>query len=152
LKSFDTLKGLLTGEEAENIKPVFAHHATLRIFSEAGLDFEELGAVLGVKPTTTVRRGDRIGPRSPPSKGDVWMHRATVAEDKDLGEHIDSLWRTLRPHESFLRALKSRATVEVFLGYTSNIDHAGIRVAHESLELFTTLGLDFSLSIVVVPD
>jgi hypothetical protein len=153
LKSFNTLKGFITGEEPKEMKPVFAHNATLRIFSEAELDFEELGAVLGVTPTMTARRGQRVGPRSPPVKGDVWMYRTPVAEEKDLHEHIDALWRTLKPNVPFLRALKARATVEVFLGYSSNIDHAGIRVPYASLELFTALELDFSLSIIVlVPD
>ena len=150
MKSFNTLKGFVTGEEPKEIKPFFAHNATLRIFSEAELDFEDLGAVLGVTPTTTVRRGQRVGPRSPPATGDVWMYRAPVPDESDLYEHIDALWRTLPPNVSFLRALKTRATVEVFLGYSSNIDHAGIRVPHASLELFTALELDFSLNIIVL--
>jgi hypothetical protein len=149
VKSFNTLAGLVAGDEPDDMEPVFAHHATLRIFSEAGLDFEELRATLGLTPTTTGRRGERVGPRSPANKGDIWMYRAAVSADRDLHEHIDALWEALKPSSAFIRGLKERTTVQVFLGYSSNIDHAGINIPVRSLEMFTTLELDFGLNIVV---
>ena len=149
MRSFNTLAGFVAGDEPEDMEPVFAHHATLRIFSETGLDFEELGATLGVAPTTTGRRGERVGPRSPPNKGDIWMYRTPVPADRDLHEHIDALWAALKPSSAFLRILKERATVQVSLGYSSNIDHAGMNIPYRSLEIFTALELDLGLSIVV---
>jgi len=149
MRSFNTLAGFVAGGEPEDLEPVFEHHATLRIFSEAGLDFEELNATLGLRPTTTGRRGERVGPRSPPNKGDIWMYRAPVPADRNLHEHIDALWQALKPSSAFLCRLKERATVQAFLGYSSNIDHAGINIPHRSLEMFTTLELEFALTIIV---
>lgn len=152
LKSFDTLRGFVTGQEPEGIEPAFAYHATLRIFNEGGLDFEEIGATLGLIPTTSGRRGERVGPRSPLNRGDIWMYRAPTPANGDLHEHIDELWNVLKPHTEFLRRLKERATVDVFLGYSSNIDHAGIKIPHASLEIFAALEVDFGLSIIVQVD
>ena len=64
--------------------------------------------------------------------------------------HIDALWAAVKPHVAFLRSLKDDGIVDVFLGYRSNIDWAGVDVPSESLEMFTELGIPFSLSIVVV--
>jgi hypothetical protein len=152
VKSYKTLKGFVTDAEPDGLSPTFAHSATLRISSEESLDFKELGETLGVTPTRTVRRGEQVGPRSPPAKGDVWTYQAPVEKERDLGEHIAALWHVLKPHQSFLRALKARAHVDVFLGYSSNIDHAGLRVSYRELELFTALELDFALNVVVLSD
>jgi predicted AlkP superfamily pyrophosphatase or phosphodiesterase len=152
LKEFDTLRGFMADEEAEDFKPSFAFHATLRIFSNDGLDFGEIDSTLGLVPTTTRRIGDRPGPRSPPSKHDVWMYQVPVPEERDLHHHIDALWEVLEPHAAFLRSLKSRATVDVFLGYSSNVDHAGISIPPNSLEMFVALEIDLGVSIVVLPD
>ena len=49
----------------------------------------------------------------------------------------------------YLRALKKTVLVDVFLGYRSNCDHAGIEIPHTSLEMFTELEISFGISIVV---
>jgi hypothetical protein len=152
VKSFNTLRGFVAGNEKQGAPRAFTHYAILRVFSEVGLDFENIGTTLGVSATTTLRRGERVGPRSPASKGDLWMYRAPVSEERELSEHIDALWQTLRTHTTFLRMLKERATVEIILGYSSNIDHAGVRIGHASLEMFTTLEVDMELNIVVLGD
>ena len=46
----------------------------------------------------------------------------------------------------------ARDGVDVFLGYSSNIDHAGVTIPHQSLEMFTALELDVGLSVVVSED
>ncbi len=107
---------------------------------------------VGFGPTATGRRGESIGPRSPPNKGDVWMYHPPLAEDRDLGEHVEALWQVLAPHAGFLTSLKAHARVEVFLGYSSNIDHGGIVIPNHALEIFTKLGLDLNLNIVVQLD
>lgn len=146
------MRGFVADEEADDIEPHSAFHATLRIFSEAELDFAEIESTLGLVPTTTRRIGERVGPRSPPSKHDVWMYQAPVPEQHDLHHHIDALWEVLEPHAAYLRALKSRATVDVFLGYSSNIDHAGVSIPPKSLAMFVALEIELGLSIVVLVD
>ena len=45
--------------------------------------------------------------------------------------------------------LKKREHVDVFLGYRSNIDHAGVEIPHTCLELFTRLEIPLGLSIII---
>lgn len=152
MAKFNTLRGTVTGDEPTDFEESFSHHATLRIFSESGLDFGAIESTLRLAPTAIRRRGQRAGSHGPPSKHDVWMYRAPVAEHLDLPEHIDALWGALKPKADFLRDLKRSAEVEVYLGYSSNVDHAGVHVPRRSLEIFTELDLAFQLSIVVLGD
>jgi hypothetical protein len=152
LKSYTTLRGFVTGEEPEDIEPSFAYHATLRIFSESGLDLKEISTTLGLVPTMSGRRGEKIGPRSPPNKGDIWMYRAPVPEEQELEQHIAALWQALKPKTEYLRELKKKVSVDILLGYSANVDHAGITIRHELFEMFAVLELDLKLYIVVQLD
>ena len=72
-----------------------------------------------------------------------------MKESEPLHVHIDSLWNAFREHKEYLLELKKDLTVDVFLGYRSNCDHAGVEVPHQSLEMFTELQIPFGLSIIV---
>lgn len=149
LKSYNTLRGFLTGEESD--EPIyFAHSATLRIFGEE-LDFEEIEHHLGLKATHTHRKGDKRGPRSPGFRHDMWSYRPPIPEERLLGEHIDALWSAIQHAEIYLLELKNRVTVDVFLGYRSNHDFAGVEVPYTSLEMFTRLEIPFGISIIITP-
>ena len=52
--------------------------------------------------------------------------------------------------EQALKIFKKNLTVDVFLGYQSNCDHAGVEVPYQSLEIFRELRVPFGLSIIVV--
>jgi hypothetical protein len=146
-EGFRTLKGFLSGAET-NEKTYFAYSATLRIFGEIP-DLDEITQRLGIVPTSAHRGGDRRGPNSPPYKDDMWSYTAPVKETEPLHAHIDALWNTFKERQQYLLQLKKRVTVDVFLGYRSNHDHAGIEVPHQSLEIFRELQVPFGLSIVV---
>ena len=79
-----------------------------------------------------------IGRTSPP-----------IAEDRPLEEHINALWEQIRPARDYLVSLKQFATVDVFLGYRSNIDHAGVQVPHTCLEMFMSLEIPLGISIII---
>ena len=149
MESFRTPKG---PDEDAGIEPdgpsYFAYGATLRIFGDA-LDFYEIGRTLGAEPTSSHRKGERRGPRSTPYKHDMWMLVADLPEERPLAEHIDALWAIIRDRSGYLRELKRVATVDVFLGYRSNVDTAGVEIPHTSLEMFVQLEIPFGLSIIV---
>lgn len=150
MKEFKTLRGFVNGEEEEDLEIYFAFSATFRIMSETtALDFDAITARLGVQPTRTHRRGERTGPRGPPKRHDLWSYQPALPEERPLSEHIDALWRLLAPHRLYLLSLKSSAMIDVFLGYRSNCDQAGVTVPHESLEMFTALEIPFGLSIII---
>lgn len=146
-KGFRTLRGFLNGQEPDE-RIYFAYSATLRIFGEIP-DLHEFSQRLGIAPTSSHRRGEKKGPNSPPYTHDIWSYTSPVKESEPLHVHIDSLWNTFREHKEYLLELKKGLTVDVFLGYRSNCDHAGVEVPHESLEMFKELQIPFGLSIIV---
>ena len=80
----------------------------------------------------------------------MWMYIAPTKQTEPLHVHIDALWYTFKEHKEYLLQLKQRLKVDVFLGYRSNCDHAGVEVPYQSREIFGELQVPFGLSIIVV--
>ena len=95
------------------------------------------------------RKGERRGPRSPLYLDDAWHFQPALPEVAPLAQHIEALWEVLKPHVQYLKSLKQQYKVDVFCGYRSNCDHAGIEVPHTCLELFTALEIPFGVSIII---
>ena len=134
--------------EAQNDEEAlyFAYDACVRIFGER-LNMEEISAALKLQPTKTHRKGERGKTRT--YEQDMWQFQPPMEEREPLHKHIDALWLVLKPHKRYLLELKKSFTVDVFLGYRSNCDHAGVEVPHSSLEMFLELEIPFGLSIIV---
>lgn len=147
MKSFRTLRGFVEGSEPDEPN-YLGYSAHLRIFGDA-LDLDEITRTMGVQPTVAYRKGEQRGSRSPPYKHDMWMLSSDLPEERHLSEHIDLLWEKIKHRVEYLRGLKRVASVDVFLGFKSNIDHGGVEVPYTSLEMFTQLEVPFGLSIVV---
>lgn len=147
MKSFRTLRGFIEGHETDE-PAYFGYSAALRVFGDP-LDLAEITRAMGLQPTELHRKGDRKGPRSPPYKHDMWTLSSGLSEERPLAEHIDKLWETIRYREAYLRQLKSVANVDIFLGYRSNVDTAGIEVPYTSLEMFVRLEVPFGVSIII---
>jgi hypothetical protein len=141
-----TLREFLAGEPSS--EPLyFAYSASLRIFGTIP-DLEEVSRRLGLLPTHAHRKGERRK-HGAPYRDDAWHYTAPVAESEPLHTHIDTLWSAIRNRAEYLIELKRTMTVDVFCGYRSNCDTAGVEVPAASLEMFTTLQIPFGLSIIV---
>jgi hypothetical protein len=160
-RAFNTLRGALSGDEPD--EPMyFAYSASLRICGcnpsyrphEAPddalvrLDMTDIESRLGVQATTSFRQGETRR-HDPPRRWDGWFYEPSLPEDRPLEDHIDALWTAIRPGSEYLRALKKTVLTDVFLGYRSNCDHAGIEIPHTSLEMFTELEIPFGISIIL---
>ena len=145
-KSYRTLRGFSEGQEREE-ELYFAYSASLRIFGEIP-NLDEISRALGLKPTSTHRKGERRKGAAP-YRHDMWLYRAPVEEAEPLERHIDALWAQLKPHKRYLLKLKKSLTVDVFLGYRSNSGTAGLEIPHTSLEMFSQLQIPLGLSIIV---
>lgn len=145
LRSFNTLRGFLAGEEPDE-PAYFKYSATLRIHGD-GVPFDEIARQLGVEPTHQRRKGDRRG--SLVYRDDAWHFKSSLDETEPLERHIEALWQVVRPAVGYLKSLKERFTVNVFCGYRSNRDTAGFEVSHTCLELFTALEIPFGVSVVI---
>ena len=77
------------------------------------------------------------------------LSRVSVNESEPLHTHIDALWAAVRERKQYLLDLKRTATVDVFCGYRSNCDTAGVEVPYQSLQIFQELQVPFGLSIII---
>ena len=80
----------------------------------------------------------------------MWSYDPPLDKSEPLHKHIDALWESIEPHKEYLLELKKQATVDVFLGYRSDCETAGVEVPHTSLQIFVELEIPFGLSIIVV--
>jgi hypothetical protein len=134
--------------QSQQEEPYFCYSATLRIFGTISR-LQEITDVLGLAPTQLHHAGEVRAPGAKPYDHDFWAYEAPTDETQPLHVHIDALWRAIRPHKNYLIRLKERSNVDVFLGYRSNSETAGVEVPHQSLELFTELQVPFALSIII---
>lgn len=146
-KEFQTLRGALSGNEPDE-EIHFAYSATLRIFGD-GLDLDGITSAMGIQPTHTHHKGEKAGTRSPGYKHDMWSYEAKLQETEPLENHIAAVWSQFKAHKDYLLKLKEKVAVDVFLGYRSNCDHAGIEVPYTALEMFTELQIPFGVSIII---
>ena len=126
----------------------FAYSASLRIFGVIP-DMDELTRRLGILPTTSHRKGDRRAPSTQPSQHDMWLYRVSVEEKAPLHVHIDELWNIFRQQREYLLELKKGLSVDIFLGYRTNCQTAGVELPYQSLEVFRELQIPFGLSIIL---
>lgn len=143
----DETPGVMIGAE----EPYFSFSATLRIWGDIP-DLGDISRRLGLVPTHVHRKGEKRGQRSPEYQHDHWSYKAPVAEERPLEEHILALWVTIRPHTDYLKSLKETLNVDVFCGYRSNSQTAGLQVGHGCLEMFVRLEIPFGVSVIVIPD
>jgi len=146
-KPFRTLRGFLAGKERDE-DTYFAYSATVRIFGDIP-NMDEISARLSLQPTDSHRKGERRDRLSAGYRHDMWSYSPPLDKHEPLHKHIDALWLVLKPHKRYLLELKKSVTVDVFLGYRSNSDTAGIEVPHTSLEMFSELQIPFGVSIIV---
>jgi hypothetical protein len=125
----------------------FAYSASLRIFGDIP-NLNDISLALGLQPTHTHKKGE-TGRGSVCHKQDMWAYDPPVDKAEPLHKHIDELWARVRPHKDYLLELKKSLTVDVFLGYRSDCETAGVEVPHTSLEMFTELQVSLGLSIIV---
>jgi hypothetical protein len=126
----------------------FRYSATLRIFGTIP-DLDDITRNLGVSPTHSHRRGERRSSLAEPYKHDMWSFKVPVGRTEPLHVHIDALWATLRERKQYLLELKQNdLSVDVFLGYRSSSDTAGVEVPYQSLQMFLELQVPFGLSII----
>jgi hypothetical protein len=125
-KGFNTLKGFIDGTESDE-EIYFAYSASLRIFGDIQ-NLNQISKTLNLQPTESYTKGHQRRPSSPPAKFDMWIYSPSLSEKKPLEEHIKTLWSEIKDKKDYLLTLKQNLTVDVFLGYRTNCDHAGIEI------------------------
>lgn len=138
----------MTEDVSEEEEVYFCYSASLRIFSSDKMDIDAITNYLGLTPTYSHIKGE------PCYKGvfenSMWLFEMDLPEKTHLDFHIQTLWSTLKPLKEKILKLKENFNVDIFCGYRSNSDTAGIVVAPSSFDIFTELDVSFQLSIIIV--
>ncbi|GHV52957.1 hypothetical protein AGMMS49579_10950 [Spirochaetia bacterium] len=93
--------------------------------------------------------GEKRTKISKPFENDMWMYKPDIPREEPLENHINILWNTIKNNKGKLLELKEKYTVDVFLGYRSNCDHAGIEIPYTCLAMYNELKIPFGVSIII---
>lgn len=77
------------------------------------LDPDAVTALLGCSPTSSHRRGDRRGTRSPPSEGGAWLLTARGRAPTTVEELIDNVLHDVTHEEAAVQKLRRSFTVQL---------------------------------------
>ena len=146
MKSYSKLRDFLDDGE-EDVPLHFAYSAALRIMG-IDLPFDEIENMLNLPATHKHRKGEAHHGGAVYGQ-DQWRLESPVSEEEPLEKHLDWLWTRLRPHKAYLRKLKETHRVDIFAGYRSNCDHAGVEIPIESMRVYFELEIPFGLSIII---
>lgn len=79
----------------------------------------------------------------------MWSLNSPLGKREQLDKHLQWLVQQLTPHFVYLKSLKTIATLDIFCGYTS-VGDGGLSLSPNSLSIFTELGLDLELSLILL--
>ena len=126
----------------------FAYSASLRIMDMPD-KHEEITDILGVKPSIC-HKADEVNKYGELWGNDIWTIKSPLPESQSLDEHIEWLSNLVSPHKNYVHGLMAQgADVDIFLGYRSDCEWCGFDLKAKSLALFTELGVDMTVSIIV---
>jgi hypothetical protein len=127
--------------------PVDDASASLCVYGEE-LDPEEITRILGVAPTRSHRRGDRLSPEGPPFRTGAWLCEVKSAAvpdppDEALGRLLDRL-----PSDpTFWRRLTQQYEIRIFFRIGFEGWNKGFTLSAGNIQRAAVLGvrLDFDL-------
>jgi hypothetical protein len=119
--------------------PVDELSVAVCLYSET-LEPEELTALLGVEATSSHRRGERKGPRSPPFKKGAWIfsRRFLSAQDSETAilEHLEQL----PADQDLWREILTKYEVQVRFGVFQNAWNQGFGLSPEAVQRIGVFG------------
>jgi hypothetical protein len=126
--------------------PVDKFHVTLAIYHPE-LDPDEVSSRLGVKPTTSHRRGDSRRPGSPPLPTRGWFLRREALPPKKPSTAIMELFAALPSDSRFWDAFRSDYKVQVRVAVHTDGWNRGFSLAPDAIACVAATGieLDFDL-------
>jgi len=134
-----------------NKEPYFAYSAGLRVMNAPHLH-DEITRQTGINPTHSHKKEDIRHPKliNERWENDIWQLKSPLSKGAKLSEHLCWLKDKILPHSAYFKKLiKDGIEIDIFCGYRSDCDHAGLSVTPDALELFTVLGIKMELSIII---
>jgi hypothetical protein len=120
--------------------------ASLCLYGEM-LEPDGVSQLLGVQPTTAIRRGDKRGPRSPESPRGVWILRVEGDAPAGPEQHLRQLLMRLPTDRATWEAVRSHYEVRISVGIHINAWNRGFVLGPELLRSVAALGLELDFDI-----
>lgn len=113
------------------------------------LDFEVISNTLMLSPTHTHRKGD-IGRLRIVYPHDMWALTAPIPKSEPLDSHLRWMSSQLEPRHNFIIALKDKADIYVYCGYTTDKEQSEFSISPEAMAIFGKLGISMDISILAL--
>jgi hypothetical protein len=127
----------------------YAHSATLRILDAPDLH-EEITLKTGMQPSHAHKIGEEKTPGAAWDNS-IWMLESPLGPQAEISEHLEWLWRQVRPHVSYFKGLKtSGVKLDIFCGFRTDTDTGGFSIEPSALAIVTELQIPIEVSVIVV--
>jgi hypothetical protein len=128
-------------------------HVWLRIMHEA-VDPDEISSLLGVVPTTTQRRGDKVDGTSKSRKHGGWILSSKGHfESKDARTHLDWIIAQVEGKNDAFAHFRARGyLVDVCVRWDSLSGHGGPTVSPKQMHALAELDNDLWFDVYFTPD
>ncbi len=119
---------------------------TLGIYGE-DLEPQEIERILGVEPSDTVRRGDRIGPRGESSKHGAFLLTREAESQEQVSRVLEDLFALLPDSEELWASLKSRFKLQVRFGAGIYRTYSGFGVSAAQIDRLARMRVDVEIDV-----
>jgi uncharacterized protein DUF4279 len=133
---------LEAGEETNSYRATF-------VIQGENLDLESISNSLMLSPTHTHRKGD-LGRLRTTYPHDMWALTAPIPNNEPLDSHLRWLSTQLELRHSFINALKDKADIYIYCGYTTDKEQSVFSISHEVMAIFGKLGIPIDISILAL--
>ncbi len=115
------------------------------IIEGEGLNFQFLNTFIGLEPSRTVKKGQKIiGERV--SLKDRWMYRIEFLED-DFSEKVFQFIEAIYGQKDIISQVRKTATVEINFYINSEEGQFGYTLSAEQLNMISSLGININFHI-----
>lgn len=121
--------------------------ASLRIAGDT-LKPDEVGAILGLDPTRSGLKGERVGARnSAVRRTSFWILQCPLDTSLPLQDHLEWLLNNLDEKRDLIRSISERWKVEFFCGFASENGQGGATFEPALLRRLATFGIPLILDL-----
>lgn len=126
--------------------PIDEVNVTLAFYGE-GLEPDEITRILGVEPTRSHRRGDRIGPKSQPFPKGAWLLTEHGRDAETAEVIIDRVLKRLPEDVEIWRDLRTRYDIQLRFGLHMTGWNKGFSILPEQVTRIAELGASMEFDI-----
>ena len=122
---------------------------SIRISSDI-LSPDEITALIGLEPTSTLKKGDRFMPGRPRSAiavANIWILDSGLGSEYAVTSHLDVCLSRLEGREASLTEITTGAYIDVFLGFASESGQGGFTLDHARLNRLSRLPVSMTLDL-----